>query len=172
MSFCSGRQPAIHHRALWTQPLQFHKEQINPREAARVVVCIATGLAIMGNRIAGKFDSMVGTRRFSSHTPREPHQCPGTGGVAQSSVCGGREGGFVGVSVCGHGSSCWEAVQRASWRFCNRTRTTKRCSRFRWVGTVGRSRLSKGIVDSCSHVEITLPLAPWKVPGRVISGIA
>ena len=144
-----------------TQPLQFHEGQINPREAAHVgKFCIATGLAIMENRIAGTLDRMVGTRRFSSHTPREPHQCPGTGGVVQSSVCGGREGGLVGVSVCGHGSSCWEAVQCSSWRFCSRTRTTKRCSRFRWVGTVGRSRPSRGIVDSRSHAEIMPPLAP------------
>ena len=87
-----------------TQPLQFHEGQINPREAAHVG--IATGLAIMGSRIAGTFDSVVGTRRISSHTPRQSHQFPSTGGVVQSSVCGGREGGLVGVRVCGHGSSC------------------------------------------------------------------
>ena len=34
----------------------------------------------MGNRISGTFDCTVGTSRFSSHTPREPHQCPGTRG--------------------------------------------------------------------------------------------
>ena len=69
------------------------------------------------NRIAGTFDS-IGTRMFSSHIPRQPHQCPGKGGVVQSSVCGGREGGgFVGVSVCGHGFM-WPFLHVGGSRTC------------------------------------------------------
>ena len=155
-----------------TQPLQFHEGQINPREAAEVggfalrQVLRSWGIASREHLIARS-----GRLGFQA-TPREPHQCPGTRGVAQSSVCGKREGGVVGVSVCGHGSSRWEAVQCSSWRFCSGTRTSKRCSRFQWVGTVGRSRPSGGIVDSRSHVEIMPPLVPVKIPRRVVSGIA
>ena len=112
----------------FTQPLQFLEGQINPREAAK---SCDHGESHRGN-----------TRRFSCHTPREPHQCSGTRGVAQSRVCGGCEGGLVG-NICGHGSSCWEAVQCSCWRF-----------RFQRVGTVGRNRPSRGIVDSRSHAEI------------------
>ena len=45
-------------------------------------------------------------------------------------------------------------------------------SRFRGVGTVGPSRPSGGIVDSCSCVEIMRPLGPWEVPGVAVSGVA
>ena len=98
---------------------------------------------------------------FSSHIPRQPHQCPGKRGVAQSSAFGGREGGgFVGVSVCGHGFMWpWffmlEAAQCSSWRFCSRTCTTKRCSRHRCVDTIGRSPLAKLIVLQVGSILFT-----------------
>ena len=120
----------------------------------------------MVNRTAGTFDSMVGTRRFSSHTPREPHQCPHTGGVVHSSVCGGRwlcESVFVAMVLRGRQSNVPVGSPAAE-------PAPRNVVPFQWVVTVRRSRPSRGIVDSRSHVEIMPPLAPWKIPRRVVSG--
>ena len=91
MFLCFGRQPAIHHRALcWGGSWRQHHRSPNHssstkdrsiREAARVEWFALRQVLRRGNIWQHGWDVNV----FKPHS-LDPHQCPGTGGVAQSFV--------------------------------------------------------------------------------------
>ena len=70
---CSGWQQAIHHRALcWSGSWRHHRSHNHSSSTKDRSIHVKQQRLGGLHRISGTFDCMVGTRRFSSHTPREP----------------------------------------------------------------------------------------------------